>query len=355
MSTYKTKLAQTLLDGLYYSNACRLLENKFQGVGVIFTLHHVLKASDASPFATNRLLEITPEFLEQTILQVRELGYDIISLDEMHLRLIEKKFDRKFVCFTLDDGYIDNYQCAFPIFKKHNVPFAIYITTGIINGSAILWWRFLDKILLQENQLDIEINGKNTLFVTESLQQKQKTFSTVYWYLRRLPLIQQHEIILGLMRKYQLSPEALCLGCAMSWEMLKEIAQNPLATIGTHTVNHFALAKLSIEDVKKEAALCRNTLAENLQIDANHFCYPYGDKSSADIREFNIIEELGFKTATTTRKQVVFEKHAQQLYAIPRIPLNGHYQQLRYNRLLLSGVPTGLWEETKRHIRAICR
>ncbi|SJM89510.1 conserved hypothetical protein [Crenothrix polyspora] len=350
MST-KTLIAHTLLDVLYYSNAYRLLEDKYQGVGVILTLHHVVKASDSSPFRINRLLEITPEFLEQTIQQVIALGYEIVSLDEMHQRLLNQQFEHRFICFTLDDGYIDNYQNAFPIFKKYNVPFTIYVTTGITEGTAILWWRCLEKIILKENQIELEMNGKDECFETKSLTQKQGVFNQLYWYLRNMALKQQHTVIFALAEKYHLSIEELCLNCAMSWEMLKELAQSPLATIGTHTVNHLALAKLPIADVKNEAILCRDKLSQHLQIDANHFCYPYGDEASASNREFNIIEDLGFKTATTTRKQVIRAEHSKQLFELPRIPLNGHYQQQRYVRLLLSGVPTGLWESTKRFLK----
>lgn len=348
MNSYKTLMARALLDGLYYSNVYRLLEPKYQGVGVIFTLHHVVNARESSPFEINRLLEISPEFLELTIQHVVALGYDIVSLDEMQQRLVNQQFSRKFACFTLDDGYLDNYTNAFPIFKKYNIPFAIYITTGITEGKALLWWRCLEKIILQENFVVMAINGKEECFETISLQQKQKTFNTLYWHLRGMPLELQHSAVHSLAKKYRLSTTDLCLNCAMSWEMLKEIAQNPLATIGTHTVNHLALSKLSIEEVKNEASLCRDVLRQKLDIDANHFCYPYGDQGSADQREFKVIEELGFKTATTTRKEVLFAEHAQQLHSLPRIPLNGLYQQQRYVRLLSSGVPTGLWQDIKR-------
>jgi peptidoglycan/xylan/chitin deacetylase (PgdA/CDA1 family) len=278
-----------------------------------------------------------------------------VSLDEMHNRLVNQQFNRKFICFTLDDGYIDNYQNAFPIFKKYNIPFTIYVTTGITDGTAILWWRCIEKIILQENQIAIEMNGKEECFEIKSLPQKREIFNKLDWHLRNMPLKPQHAVVLALMKKYQLSSEELCLNYAMSWDMLKELAQSPLVTIGTHTVNHLALAKLSVEDVKKEAALCRDKLSQRLHVDANHFCYPYGDVSSADNREFKIIEELGFKTATTTRKQVICAEHSSHLHALPRIPLNGHYQQQRYVRLLLSGVPTGLWQSAKQRVQLIKR
>ncbi|MCK5189047.1 MAG: hypothetical protein KAR12_03220 [Methylococcales bacterium] len=74
-------------------------------------------------------------------------------------------------------------------------------------------------------------------------------------------------------------------------------------------------------------------------LNLNIFAYPYGDKTSAGTREFNIIKELGYDTATTTRKGVLFPEHAQHLQALPRISLNGDYQKNRYIRLFLSGAP----------------
>ena len=59
--------------------------------------------------------------------------------------------------------------------------------------------------------------------------------------------------------------------------------------------------------------------------------------------EASIAQELGFKTAVTTRPGVVFRKHAEHLMALPRISLNGNFQSPRYAKVLISGAATGLW------------
>ena len=79
------------------------------GVGVILTLHHV-RPPRPDRFQPNRLLEVTPRFLTRVVKLLRRSGLDLVSLDEMHRRMTEGDFARRFVCLTFDDGYRDTLQ-----------------------------------------------------------------------------------------------------------------------------------------------------------------------------------------------------------------------------------------------------
>ena len=134
----------------------------------------------------------------------------------------------------------------------------------------------------------------------------------------------------------------------MSWSELANLAADPLVTIGAHTVNHPMLAKLAKETVRSEMDLSRSVIEAALAVRPQHLSYPFGDRSSAGIREFEIAAELGFKTAVTTRPGVLFPEHSQRMTALPRISLNGDYQRIRYVRVLLSGAATAMWNGFRR-------
>ena len=121
MAGLKKLVLRTGMEALYFSGAHHLLRPILGGVGAILTLHHV-RPPRADAFQPNRLLEVSPRFLEDVIRELRRSDVDIVTLDEMHRRLREQDFRRRFVCLTFDDGYRDNARHALPILRKYDAP-----------------------------------------------------------------------------------------------------------------------------------------------------------------------------------------------------------------------------------------
>lgn len=107
-------------------------------LGVAFMLHHICQ-KDPLGIPTNEDLKVSPAFLEKIIIQYREKGFDFISLDELSRRLTSDRIpERPFVAFTMDDGYRDVYTNGFPVIKKYNVPFCVFVATDFVDKKAIL-------------------------------------------------------------------------------------------------------------------------------------------------------------------------------------------------------------------------
>jgi peptidoglycan/xylan/chitin deacetylase (PgdA/CDA1 family) len=132
---------------------------------------------------------------------------------------------------------------------------------------------------------------------------------------------------------------ALCADLMLSWDEIRQLAADPLVTIGAHTRRHYALAKLTLAQAQAEIEESRRRIERETGLACRHFSYPYGDEASAGKREFELVRELGLKTAVTTRKGLIHAQHARELTALPRVSLNGDYQNPRYIKVLLSGAP----------------
>ena len=153
-SALKKTIIRGGLETLYFSGANVLMRPFVRGVGVIFTLHHVRPARP-DRFQPNRLLEVTPDFLERVVRYLRRRSLDLVSLDEMHRRLVDGTSPRRFVCITIDDGYRDTLQWAYPILKRYEVPFAVYIPTSFPDRLGELWWLALEAVVARNDRITL--------------------------------------------------------------------------------------------------------------------------------------------------------------------------------------------------------
>jgi len=339
------------LESLYFSGAHHVLQPFAGGIGAILMLHHVRPAKPDA-FQPNRLLEITPEYLERIVTYLRGSGLDLVSLDEAYRRIAAGQTDRRFVVVTLDDGYRDVQQYAYPIFKAHQVPFTMYIATSFAEHSGELWWLALEAVIARNGQISLVMGGAERHFDCATTAAKYETFAQIYWWLRSLPTEEDlRGAVRDLAARYRVDILGFCKKLCMTWDELAQMAQDPLVTIAAHTVNHVILKKVSESDVMTEMAASQAKIQAALGVTPAHFAYPVGDATAAGPREFKIAAELGFKTAVTTRPGVIFPEHRDHLLALPRISVNGEFQKLRYFQVLLSGAATGLANRF-RHVNA---
>jgi len=336
-------MMKAAMAGLYHTGAHRLLAPYTQGTGLIFTLHQVRpEPVEPRPFAPNRILEVTPEFLEAVLDQVHDADLDVVTLDEAADRLVRGK-GKRFVCFTFDDGYRDNFQYAYPMFKARGLPFTLYVPTNYPDGHGELWWLALEQAVAGVGQeITVMRDGETWRLPTKTLADKEQAFEEIYWWLRSVGEETQRQAVRRLAEAQRIDLSAQCRAMIMSWDELRVMAADPLVHIGAHTKDHFAVAKLPETEALEQMVGSADRIAQELGRRPVHFAYPYGDPGSAGPRDFELAKTAGFKTAVTTRKGMLFPGHKDHLTALPRVSLNGHYQSLTYTALYLSGAPFAL-------------
>ena len=344
----KQAVIRTGLEALYFSGSHLWLRPFVGGIGVLLTLHHV-RARRRDGFQPNRLLGLTPQFLEAVIKSIRRSGIDLVSLDEMHRRLTTGDFGRRFACLTFDDGYRDTLRCAYPILRRHEVPFAVYIPTSFPDRLGELWWLALEAVIARKERIGLVIDDVDRRFECRTVEEKRHVFDALYWWLRKRGTEEEvRQVVRDLAARYGVVLRSFCDELCMSWAEIAELAADPLVTIGAHTVNHCILKKVGEDAVRSEMRESAAVLEAALGKRPQHFSYPFGDPTSAGPREFAIAGALGFKTAVTTRPGVLFPAHRDHLMALPRVSLNGEYQQRRYVRVLMSGAGTAMWNGFRR-------
>ncbi|UPK27450.1 polysaccharide deacetylase family protein [Bradyrhizobium sp. 195] len=348
MKQLRNNVIRAGLGALYFSGAHHLLRPLLSGVGAIFMLHHVRPAREAE-FQPNRHLEVTPEFLRATLCHLRSRDIDIISMDELHERLVQGRFDRRFAAFTFDDGYRDNLDHALPVLREFDAPLAVYVASDFAEGTGRLWWVALEAVIAKAEQIDIKIGHSALRLDATTPAAKQAAFDRLHDWLRALP--GEHDLkreIEALCAMHDVDMAALCRSLCLSWAEVKTFAADPLVTIGAHSVSHCNLAKLAEDIAAQELATSRARIEQALERPVLHLAYPYGDREAAGMREFGLAATAGFKTAVTTRPGMLFPDNAGQMTALPRVSLNGNYQDARILPVLTSGAATAMWNGFRR-------
>ena len=343
MTRIRDRLFRTALEALYFSGAHMMARPLLGGVGAILTLHQV-RPLRPGRFQPNRLLEVTPEFFERVIRRLHRAGTHFVAMDEVHRRMTERDFPNRFVSVTCDDGYRDTMEFAYPILKKYEIPFTVYVATSFADRVGEMWWLALEAVIASNDLIGLRIDGRELWFECRDVTEKRAVFDHIYHGLRRLKTEDElRHIMRELTTRHRVDMTAICAELCMTWQEIATLATDPLVTIGAHTVNHAILTKVTDTAVRSELENSRAVIEAALGVRPQHLAYPVGDRFAAGPREFKIAADLGYKTAVTTRPGVIFRQHAQHLTALPRISLNGNFQQTRYAKVLISGAPTALW------------
>ncbi|MBR1230858.1 polysaccharide deacetylase family protein [Bradyrhizobium sp. AUGA SZCCT0182] len=348
MKTLRNTVIRAGLEALYFSGAHYLLRPIFAGIGAIFMLHHVRPRRDVE-FQPNYHLEVEPEFLRAVLAHLRSLNVDLVTMDEAHERLSQGNFARRFACFTFDDGYRDNRDFALPVMREFDAPMTVYVTSDFAEGTGRLWWVAMELALAKASSIEVPIGGVVTRLDASTPVAKQLAFDRLHEWLRSLPgeLDVQREIS-ALCTRYDVDETKIARDLCMSWDELKAFADEPLVTIGAHTITHCNLAKQTEATASFEIATSRMRIEAALQRPVLHLAYPYGDKIAAGQREFTLAKAAGFKTAVTTRPGMIFPESAGHLTALQRVSLNGNYQDERIIPVLTSGAATAMWNGFRR-------
>lgn len=319
----------------------------FGGNGYILALHRVCPPGPGTRLQANAGMEMTPKKLEAIIQFFRNHDYKFISLDQLVERLPNRKNKRKFVVFTFDDGYVDNYLHAYPVLKKHDVPFTIYITTSFPDKKAILWWYILEDLLLEKNRIVIKTGTGEQEFNCSSMNEKEETFWDIRSIIMNASTNNYIETVTAIFEPYGIDVYYKTSELTLSWEQIARLSQERLVTIGAHTVNHYMLSKLSPAEVKNEILESKRRLESHLDKEVHHFAYPYGGKAEAGKREFELVKECGFKTAVTARFAGIFPAHQQHMECLPRIFIHGGADDY-FLKQVVNGTLTGMANKFKR-------
>jgi len=120
----------------FESNQSKLYSSSnydFNDYGLISIMYH--RFNETRYPSTNIQLEIFKEQLKI----IEDEGIKFIHPKEFEQSLVEKKKERK-ILFTVDDGLLSFYKNAWPILKKKQIPFILFVNTREVGAFNYMNW-----------------------------------------------------------------------------------------------------------------------------------------------------------------------------------------------------------------------
>lgn|GEM_PF-3939881 len=240
----------------------------------------------------------TVDYFDQ-ILGYLSSQYNIISIKDYLENAKSLDPGKLYVAVTFDDGYLDNFTNALPVFRKYNTPVTIFVSTDALDGKP-LWFQ---KIYCAIN--DCKKDQVLNPCTGEAMQLKNKwlAMNTICKSILKLPVedYEQYisELFIGCDVMYDgrtCEPERM-----MSWEDIDVLKNEKLVDIGSHTMTHYPLVGLSDKQICNELEQSFKKLMTVLGYQTMHMAYPNGafnEKVKA------VAKEVGYSAAFTMDRGV---------------------------------------------------
>lgn len=278
-------------------------------------LYHRVTRLESDP----QLLSVSPENFQAHLELLRE-KYKVLSAEEFsHHFTTGKRFPKKAVFLTFDDGYADNHLEARPILESMQMQALFYISTWFIEHQKEYWWDELEHLLLVPSELPNDLAATEegvTIYVkrgqTESIH---GTYAMLCERLKQLSF-EQRENVLQLLRDQLKYPGLRASHRPMSVAELKAFATSASVAIGAHTEHHPSLGYLSAEDQRREILTSADQLEKWLGKRPDYFSYPFGTGADYNETSISICTEAGFKHTAANYPGLVHKKSPR--HAFPR-------------------------------------
>ncbi len=253
----------------------------------------------------------------------KDLGVQFISMEDLlQIRKQNKKYRKPWVHLTFDDGYRNNLTTLLPVMEKYNIPFTVFVTTGLIEKQGYMPTFYIrTAIMHSKKEWECTKTGLRLtrLLDSESRQKLADKLSFYYKYLPHKEGVGYIEEIKNLLceKEWNHYKSVYSNDQLMCVDELKSLNDSSLVTLGTHSHSHMIFHNRQTQsDVQRELEEPRLWLEDQLGIKADVMAYPNGTKCDYSTDVTINAQKVGYQLAFTTNENLVNRKEEDLL--LPR-------------------------------------
>jgi peptidoglycan/xylan/chitin deacetylase (PgdA/CDA1 family) len=258
--------------------------------GIVWTFHRIAPRREAEEIHdAGRGYNFPPDELEALLAQALGKGYRFVSIAEFMDNLRCKSGSARDIAITIDDGFKSVCEYAYPVFKKFGVPFAFFVSSGLIDRG------FSDCVRLEGEGLqavfdivyDSEVISLDGVAVpSKTLDEKRNALAAIratYAEKKRSGAMDGARFLSQMLGR-KIDFERYRKDYICSWRELAEMSKDKLCTIGSHSMRHDKLAEIGVQDADFQLEASRKIISEHIGKPVEYLSYPYGVRDARTIR-----------------------------------------------------------------------
>jgi peptidoglycan/xylan/chitin deacetylase (PgdA/CDA1 family) len=233
----------------------------------------------------------------------RQLAYirrhaTLVALDEA-LAFVSGKIPagkpRTRVLITFDDGYLDNYELAFPILRSHGAQGVFFLATGMVGSCHVPWWDEVAYLMKTARRRRFTLTYPAESVIDMARDGIDSSLRRVL-ALHKRPANGNHERFLNELADHCAGRRPPCAQRRfLDWNEAREMLAGGMA-IGSHTHSHHVLSQLGIDAQREELTRSRELLAAQ-GLPAETLAYPVGRESSFSAETQEAARQAGYRGA----------------------------------------------------------
>jgi peptidoglycan/xylan/chitin deacetylase (PgdA/CDA1 family) len=288
---------------------------------LIFNYHRIADGRD-DPYDPG-LIEATPDQFDEQMRTLKK-HYELTELAEAQ-ELVDhpERLRHSRVLVTLDDGYRDNHDIAFPILRSHGIKAAFFLATGFVGTHRVPWWDQVAYLVRRTERRILRIGYPSDRILTVDDSSRLSVIDALLSLYKSNETNDSERFLVGVEEACGVArPREASDRLFMSWEEAGTLVKGGMS-IGSHTHDHELLAKLSPEQQLRQCQLSRETISQELGLNVDAFAYPVGSRGSFSEVTRRCLRETGYRTAFSYYGGVNTRSEAISSFDVNRVAVAG--------------------------------
>lgn len=228
--------------------------------------------------------------------------FEILPLHTLADRLKAGEITRPAAAITFDDGYLNNFEVAFPILTDLQLPATVFLNTDFIGTDQTVWFGRLHRAITLTTRRSLEWEG--ALHPLKTREEQARASAILQARLKALDHDEMLEVVDDLSERLGVNPREP-IPRDEPYRMLDlpaigTMAQSGLIEFGAHTASHTILTRVDTNRTRREIEQSVRATSELSGRPCRSFAYPNGRHEDYDTTAIEILKDAGVDTAVTT-------------------------------------------------------